>query len=164
MKYESPKQMTAFCIAQPWASCIFEHGKNVENRSANLKKRGTIAIYASKSKKNKRFDYCKEEYGIDKNWDDMAKGAILGFVDIVNVITDDTVTGKTKKWFNKGDYGYVLSNPYMLKKPVKVVLTKGAVIFWSLKGKALRDSLSQVPMSRQAKFVEFEIPIESLKT
>ena len=46
--------MTALCIAQPWATCIFEHGKNVENRKASLKKRGTIAIYASATVKEER--------------------------------------------------------------------------------------------------------------
>lgn len=158
MKSESPKQMTAFCIAQPWASCIFEHGKNVENRGANLHKRGTIAIYASKSKDNDRFDFCKKEFGIDKKYDDVAKGAILGFVDVVDVITDDTMTSKTKKWFQEGDFGYVLSNPFMLKKPVKVKLPAGIVKFWALKGKALRDSLRQVPASRQAQFIDWEIP------
>ncbi|MBI5637372.1 MAG: hypothetical protein HZA03_05315 [Nitrospinae bacterium] len=88
MKSKYPEQMSALCVAQPWASCIFEHGKNVENRSANLRKRGTIAIYASKSRMESRFEYCKEKYGVEIKWDDVKKGHIIGFIDIIDVIKE----------------------------------------------------------------------------
>ena len=42
-------QMSALCIAQPWATCIFMNGKNIENNSRNINLRVTIAIYASQS-------------------------------------------------------------------------------------------------------------------
>jgi hypothetical protein len=117
------RKMTALCIAQPWAHCIFKKGKNVENRTQNLKKRGTIAIYASQTVVKERFDGCSERYNINLSPGDVALGAIIGFVDIVEVIKRKDVTKKTKKWF-VGDYGYVLENPIFLKKPVKVYLAR----------------------------------------
>ena len=158
MKNKKQPPMSALCVAQPWASCIIEHGKNVENAGTNLRRRGTIAIYASKSKAKWRFEACKDEYGIDLQWDDLPKGAIIGFVDIVEVIQDYTVTKATKKWFQPGHYGYVLRDPILLKKPVPASPPNGAIKFWHLKGKALRDSLKQVPAARRAKFKEWKIP------
>lgn len=151
-----PKIMSALCIAQPWAQCVIEHGKNVENKSTNLKKRGTIAIYASKSKVPGRFEACLKYYGLDIAWDDVEKGVILGFVDVVDVITNKTVAKNTKKWFIKGSYGYVLKNPIMLKKPVPAKPPNGAISFWHLKGAALKKCLDQVPAARRNKFINWE--------
>lgn len=148
--------MTALSVAQPWAQCIIQYGKNVENRTKNLRKRGTIAIYASTSKDLKRFEDCKTQYGLSLRWDDLPKGAIIGFVDIVDVVTDVTITAKTKKWFVEGGYGYVLENPIMLGKPILAVPPRGAVIFWYLEGKTLDACLQQIPQSRVAKFKPWE--------
>ena len=155
MSMNKPKQMSALCVAQPWAQCIVQHGKNVENRSTNLLKRGTIAIYASTNKDMKRFKYCKDNYRLSLKWDDLPKGAIIGFVDIVDVVTDETVTKKTQKWFDE-DYGYVLVNPIRLKKPIAAKPPKGAISFWYLKGKTLTACLRQIPTSKLKKFKPWE--------
>jgi len=157
MKSDFTKQMTVLSIAQPWASCIIDHGKNVENRSANLHKRGTVALYASTSKNLLRFEMCKKQYGITLNWENVPRGAIIGFMDIVDVIDDDTVTKKTKKWF-MGDYGYVLVNIIKLKKPVPAKPPKGAVTFWKIKGKVLQECLKQIPANRLNKFQKWATP------
>ncbi len=157
MKNSKQQTMSALCVAQPWASCIIEHGKNVENAGTNLRKRGTIAIYASKSKLMGRFEACKKNHGIDLAWADLPKGCIIGFVDIVDVI-QVSVSSKTKEWFQPGAFGYVLRDPILLKKPVPAAPPNGAIKFWHLKGKALRDSLKQVSAARQAKFKEWRIP------
>lgn len=136
-------KMTALCIAQPWAYCIFEKGKNVENRSQNLKKRGTIAIYASRSLDRGRFAYCNEDLRIKITPDDIPFGAIVGFVDVVEVITKKTVTRNTRKWFS-GEYGYVLKNPVTLKNPISAKPPNGVVKFWELRGKMLEKCLSQL--------------------
>jgi len=158
MSKKQPEQMSALCVAQPWAQCIFQHGKNVENRNTNLLRRGTIAIYASISKKLYRFEACEEEYGLSLKWDELPKGALLGFVDIVDVVTDDTVTTKTKKWFVDGCYGYVLENPIRLKTPVPAKPPKGAISFWHLKGKTLDGCLRQLPQSQLSHFKPWEKP------
>lgn len=64
----------------------------------------------------------------------------MGFAEILEIITEDEITAETKKWFG-GKYGYVLSNVIKLKIPIK---TTGARGVWNLKGKALKDSLSQL--------------------
>lgn len=91
-----PKAMKALCIAQPWSYCIFHKGKNVENREQNLKKRGTIAIYASANIESERFDFAKEEYGVIISADKLPFGAIVGFIDVVDTVTEDELTPKTK--------------------------------------------------------------------
>lgn len=158
MTSKPAKSMSALCVAQPWATCTFEHGKNVENKKTNLKKRGTIAIYASKSKGLGRFETCKEYFKIDLDWEDVAKGAIIGFVDIVDVIAPESkiAAKKYKKWWQDHCYGYVLANPIKLKNPVPANPPPGAIIFWHLTGKTLEKCLAQVPAARRAKFKEFE--------
>ena len=151
------KTITVLNIAQPWAHCIFKHGKNVENRSQNLKKRGTIAIYASANLNKGRFKFCNEDLRIKITPDDVLFGCIVGFVDVVDVIRRKDVTAKTKKWFydHRSNYGYVLKNPIFLKKPVKVKPPNGAVKFWFLKGSKLADCMKQLPAVRRKKFKDF---------
>lgn len=155
MKSKTTKTMTALCIAQPWAFCIFEKGKNVENRSQNLKKRGTIAIYASATLDKGRFEYCNDDLKIKISPDELPFGAIVGFVDVIEVIKKKDVTTKTQKWFS-GDYGYVLANPKILKTPISVKPPKGAIKFWELKGKALDSCLKQISNPTIRKFKPFE--------
>lgn len=150
------KQMSALCIAQPWATCIFDHGKNVENGNRDLNKRGTIAIYASRSYQSWRFEACEEEYGIRIAREDVLNGFILGFVTMTNVLLPDSRPNpKTKKWHQNEFYGYVLENVVKLKKPVPVKPPNGAVKFWYLKGKPLEDCLRQLTKEQIARFVEW---------
>ncbi len=151
------KVITVLNIAQPWAHCILKHGKNVENRSQNLKKRGTIAIYASANLSKDRFAYCNDDLRIKITPEVVSFGCIVGFVDVVEVIRRKDVTSKTKKWFydHPSNYGYVLKNPIILKKPVRVKPPNGAVKFWFLKGSKLKDCLKQISAAKQKKFKEF---------
>lgn len=150
-----PKSVTTLCIAQPWAHCIFREGKNVENRSQNVRKRGTVAIYASRTLQKERFEDCQKEYGIKVSPADVSFGTIVGFVDIVDVIGKRQVTRNTRKWF-LGPYGYVLTNPIVLKTPIPAKPPAGAIQFWTLKGAPLTRCLSQLPARRLAKFKPFE--------
>ncbi len=157
MKAEKITQMSALCIAQPWATCIFEYGKNVENNSRNINKRGTIAIYASSSYVKGRFEACDEMYDVQLDFDELTKGAILGFADVVDVLQPNqkNVPSKYKKWWQPNSFGLILENITMLKKPVLVKPPNGAVKFWFLKGKELEEALKQLPASRIAKFIEW---------
>ncbi len=119
-----------YCLAM--GLLHYRNGKNVENRTQNLKKRGTIAIYASATLSKRRLEDCEEYFGANVSSDDVTHGAIIGFVDVVGVITKKQVTSKTRKWF-EGPYGYVLANPIKLKKPVLVRPKKGVIKFWKLK-------------------------------
>lgn len=153
-----PKQMTALSIAQPWAQCVIEYGKNVENKTTNLKKRGAIAIYASSSYQSWRFESCQDDHKINLDWDDVEKGVIVGFVDVIDVITpkQKNIPSKYKKWWVPGHFGYVLANPIMLKTPVNAKPPNGAISFWYLKGKTLDACLKQIPASKRSNFRDWK--------
>jgi len=134
-------QIKVLNVAQPHAHDIIFNGKNVENRSGACNFVGTIAIYASKTLSNKRFE------GSDVKIEDCTFGAIIGFADLVECITDEQVNAKTKKWF-MGPYGYVLENMVSLPKPIEVKPPQGAVIWWSLAGGDLNACLEQIDASK----------------
>lgn len=142
-------ELRALSIAQPWAECIVSKGKNVENRSWNTKFRGYFAIHASQSKSADRFEYCRSEMGIRLNPSDLEFGCIVGFAELVDVITEDEITRETKKWFG-GEYGFVLKNVIRLKNPVPA---KGSLSFWKLRGRALTAALRELS-SAQTKKIE----------
>jgi hypothetical protein len=146
--------MRALSTIQPWAHVILHEGKNVENRPRTTHLRGTIAIHSSIKIDQEGFARLKRDYGITLDANAVHYGCIVGFADIVDVITDKTVTRRTKKWFG-GEFGYVLTNVLALAKPVPI---KGALGFWRLKGAALRQCLDQVPSSRLKLFKVFQKP------
>jgi hypothetical protein len=139
---EDIKSMKVLNIAQPHANDVIFNGKNVENRTTTAKFRGTIAIYASKNR-NRLSDGDAES--------DMAFGAIIGFVDVIDCITEDQVSKDTKKWF-QGPYGWVFKNPVVLKKPILVSPPQGAVKWWTLTEEPLDKCLSQLPDALKKKF------------
>ena len=146
---DNPKYVKTLSIAQPWAECIVSKGKNVENRSWNTKKRGFIAIQASAAFSKDRFNLCSEEYNFDFQKDDVPFGVIVGFAEILDVITEDEVNRKTSKWF-MGDYGFILGNIIKLKKSIKV---NGSLGFWKLNGKQLNQCLDQLNIKNRKKVV-----------
>ncbi len=160
MKENEIKEMRVLGITQPWAHCIIHNGKNVENRTWPNRPyffhRGTFAVHASRLKSKKESqelcDECKKCYGIKINPEDLAYGAIIGFAEVVDVITKKGVTTKTKKWF-QGEQGFVLSNMVALKKPVK---TRGKQGFWKLTGRPLKACLEQLTATQKNKFREFK--------
>lgn len=133
------KSLKVLNIAQPNAHYIFHSGKNIENRSMPTTIRGTIAIYASKTYDSARFE------GADIEKSDCEFGVILGFVDLVDCVTEDDLGKGMKKWFH-GPYGYVFENPRLLKTPIEVSPPKGAIIWWDLSGPKVQSCVDQVSM------------------
>ena len=144
----SIKSMRVLSIAQPWASCIVSKGKNVENRSWSTKFHGYFAIHASQSKDPDRLEYCYESH-IRLNPEQLPFGAIVGFAELVEVITKKDVTRKTEKWF-QGEHGLVLANIIRLKNPISA---KGSLGFWKLKRRKLRKCLEQLSATNLRKVV-----------
>ena len=130
------KEMKVLNIAQPHAHNIFNDSKNVENRSMPVKFRGSILIYASKTKRPENFEDSKVKP------EQCSFGAIIGVVDLVDCITEEEVTKQTKKWFS-GDFGYVLKNPLFFEEPIFVKPPQGAITWWTLKGAALKKAIGQ---------------------
>lgn len=149
-KSKSTSQLKVLNIAQPNAHNVMFNGKNVENRSMISNYRGTIAIYASVTYQKKRFENQK----ITK--EECSFGMIIGFVDIVDCITEKELTKKTKKWFH-GPYGYVFENIRVLKNPIAVKPPQGAIVWWTLEGKQATECLKQIPKKTI-------IPIEKIKS
>ena len=122
--------MKALSIRPPWAWAILHAGKDVENRTWKTNTRGTIAVHASQTMSRLYYDQALEE--IKKTalrskvppYDDMVRGAIVGLVDIIGC------EQRTKsKWHIKGNYGFVLANPRVLREPIPC---NGRLSFWEV--------------------------------
>ncbi|RYZ67294.1 MAG: hypothetical protein EOP05_17910 [Proteobacteria bacterium] len=146
--------MYALSLDQPFAHMIVHLKMNVESRTWSTERRGTIAIHATAKKSKHEFDWVLENFGIQLNPNEVDRGAIVGFADLVDVITEKQVTKKTAKWFI-GPVGYILENIVALKEPVP---TKGNRKFWRLKGDELERSLSQLSVQQRKLIRPFEIP------
>ena len=115
--------MKAITIKQPYAWCIIyvdgKERKDIENRSWDTKVRGTIAIHAAKSfDKQSIPESMREEFGHEFHL-----GAIIGIVDIVDVVTEHD-----SEWF-EGPFGFLLANPRELPEPIPC---RGQLSFWNV--------------------------------
>lgn len=139
--------MKALSLTQPWATLITDYGMNVENRTWRTNFRGFFAIHATKTYREDDFIYCRRNFGIKLNRDDVPYGAIIGFAKLIEVITADDVTKKTEKWFI-GGYGFVLENIIKLKTPVSC---NGSLSFWEVDESILKDCLKQLTSAQRQK-------------
>lgn len=142
-------KLRALSIKQPWAFVILKKGKNVENRQINCHYRGFIALHTSK-KPLEDFEYLKDHFGISVDPKKVPYGCVVGFAEIVDVITKKQITAKTKKWFG-GKYGYVLKNIMVLPNPVP---TNGGRGIWHLKGTALKKALTQLKAAQKKRIMQ----------
>jgi hypothetical protein len=147
-----PRFLSTLSLDQPFAHLIFHHGMNVESRTWTTARRGTIAIHATAKKSKAEFEWVNEEFGLKLSPDDAEFSAIIGIAEVVDIITEDQVTKKTRKWF-LGPYGFVLENIVMLPRPVPA---KGNRKFWHLKGAALKATLDQLTPAQLARIKPFE--------
>jgi hypothetical protein len=141
--------MKVLTVKQPWATAIIKGWKTVENRSwappsALLGKR--IAIHSSASERRQDFEddcaFVRDTIGemVDLDALAMPRGAILGTVKLVEVVTEPTEqersrggareVGHLAPWFF-GPLGWVLSEPEEFEKPV---YTRGALGLWEWRG------------------------------
>lgn len=104
-------EIKALSVRQPWAHMIVHHGKDIENRSRKLTRRGRTLIHASAGMSKAEYDDAfgfmimrdvMLETGLDR--DTLGRGGIIGIVDIV-----DCVPWADSPWF-VGAYGLVLRN------------------------------------------------------
>ncbi|MGB7432033.1 MAG: hypothetical protein WA921_06150 [Ahrensia sp.] len=104
----------ALSVRQPWAWAIIHGGKVIENRSFGSIKAGnmdcrTICIHAASGMKQVEFDWGYwrlAKHGVAcPRPDELVRSAIIGIVDVVDIITDSD-----SEWFG-GQAGLVLDNP-----------------------------------------------------
>ena len=65
-----------------------------------------------------------------------------------DVITKKPTDPKLAKWYQKGLFGYVLSNAVAINDPVEC---KGERGVWTIKGKPLQDALKQLTPQQRKK-------------
>ena len=135
--------MKALSIRPPWAWAILHAGKNIENRTWKTSRRGVIAVHSSQTMSRTYYERSVEE--IKKTaprakvppYDEMVRGAIVGLVDI-----PDCKDQTESKWHISDNYGFVLANPRVLRRPIPC---NGRLSFWEVP-----DSIAR-RVSRQLK-------------
>jgi ASCH domain len=108
--------LPALSVRQPWAWLIVNGVKDIENRSRRTHHRGPLLIHASLSLDgfSENIKLVERRLGISVP-SELDRGGIVGVVDVI-----DCVESHKSKWFEKGSYGWVLSNPRRLKfRPCK---------------------------------------------
>lgn len=109
------KTFPALSIRQPWADLILDGKKNIENRPRWSRFRGNILVHASLTIDFEGAELHRRKLGLRSGEDyDGETGAILGMVEIVDVVRDHKST-----WFG-GPYcvGLVLRNPVRFRRPI----------------------------------------------
>lgn len=113
----------ALSINQPWAWCIVNGYKSVENRDWETRYRGTVLIHAGKKFDDDGYDFIKSrflEIPLPPK-DQIERGGIVGKADIV-----DCVSEMDDPWFF-GKHGFVLEN----QEPCDLKPCKGALGFFT---------------------------------
>ncbi|MEL6921257.1 MAG: hypothetical protein AAFO77_09575 [Pseudomonadota bacterium] len=114
----------ALSVRQPWAWAIIHGGKVIENRSLGAIKAGnmdcrTICIHAATHMKRDEYEWGHwrlAKHGVTcPRPDALVFGAIIGTVDVVDVITESD-----SEWFG-GQEGLVLENP----RAIEPIAAKG---------------------------------------
>lgn len=142
--------MTAITLVQPWGELVVSGKKTIECRNWKTNRRGFVALHASKKKERSRFELCRDHFKINVDADEVDYGAVIGFAEIVDVVDEEFLSKKNLKWFEEGQYAFVLENIIRLDEPVEV---KGMMGFWNLQGEALAQCLNQLP-KKQKKLIE----------
>jgi hypothetical protein len=127
----------ALSIRNPWALLIVAGIKPVENRTWATKYRGPLAIHAGATKAweavreelsalapdelvrvGNAAAFCLGEDVLNAKWRDIPHGALIGTVDLVDIVTDHP-----SRYANHlpGTFHWVLANP----RPMKAVPLKG---------------------------------------
>lgn len=129
---DSPIPQFALSVRQPWAWCILNAGKDIENRDWGTRMRGPIALHASSGLTRAEFEHCLSTiHAISEQCPfppgltmpsikELQRGGIVGVVEIV-----DSVQHSESPWFF-GKHGFRLANP----RPVEFVPVKGALGFF----------------------------------
>ncbi len=115
--------MKALSVNQPWAWCIVNGYKPVENRDWETKYRGKILIHAGKKFDDDGYEFIKRIFPQIPlpTKDKIERGGIVGHTEIV-----DCVAEMDNPWFF-GKFGFVLKN----SAPCRLKPCKGALGFFT---------------------------------
>lgn len=109
--------MRALSIKQPWAWCIVNGIKDIENRTWKTSYRGPVLIHASRQFDEgfdwKGFKWICEQQNIKRPLiQEFLKGYIIGQAELI-----DCVDSHPSSWFT-GPWGFVLGSPKAFKDPI----------------------------------------------
>ena len=115
----------ALSIQQPWAWCIVNGHKTVENRTWNTKTRGLIGIHAGKTFDNDGYDWIRSQFpGLElPKVDAFDKGGIVGRANLI-----DTITELDDPWFF-GPNGFIFEDA----EPLTLIPCRGQLMFFKPK-------------------------------
>ena len=74
--------LRALSVQQPWVDLILAGEKNIEYRSRRMREMGPLLLHASKTIKQENF----ERVGLEAEIDRLPYGALVGVVDVVDVV------------------------------------------------------------------------------
>lgn len=100
-------------VRQPWASAIFECGKDVENRSWGTAYRGRLWIHAAVRPYRSTIPPVLDR----RMRRDGPRGVIIGSVTLVDVL-EPPVRKSPSVWAQRGAYLWILADPRPLRQPI----------------------------------------------
>jgi ASCH domain-containing protein len=101
-------------VRQPWASAIFNAGKDIENRSWTTNYRGRLWIHAGGATARTEPDAWADTHGLWLPEEPLPRGVILGSVQLVDVVRD-----ADSPWSLADQYHWVLREPMVLVRPIE---------------------------------------------
>ena len=104
-----PATVKVLSIRQPWAWLILTGHKSIENRTWMTHYRGPLYIHAGMNMHDRSIEEIERQFKITIDRKAMTLGAIVGRVDLVDVVTQSR-----SSWF-EGPFGFVLRNPEIIK-------------------------------------------------
>jgi hypothetical protein len=107
VSHNNAESMKGLTLLAPWAEAVFSRGKDVENTTWKTPYRGPLAIHAGMTLD---LATCAELH-LDPA--QVIRGAIIGVVDLVDVVTDST-----SPWAMPGYRHLILANPRRLDVPI----------------------------------------------
>ena len=124
--------MKALSINQPWAWCIVNGYKGVENRDWNTKYRGEFLIHAGKKFDKEGWLWIVQnfpEIPIPHDIEEFDRGGIVGKARLINTVhvrEERFICENDKPWFF-GEYGFILDSA----EPCEFKQCKGALGFFT---------------------------------
>lgn len=101
-------------MKQPWAWAIVMGYKDVENRSRRTNHRGTLLIHTAKEIDSAGFQALWELGLYRKLPDELALGALVGQVEVVDCVTNDE-----SPWALRGAWHWILDRPKEFNTPLE---------------------------------------------
>lgn len=99
------QKIKVLSVKQPWAWCIFNAGKDIENRSWATTYRGKLYIHASKQFDWGAYSNIMLDYNIPQNLKTFEQGGIVGSVNV-----DACIKNSVSNWADKNLWNWVLRN------------------------------------------------------